>query len=47
MLQRYGDYNIKEIFAFIFSKSNEDKKGITPTPKTFCISRGCVIFKSD
>jgi len=30
MLQRYGDYNIKEIFAFIFSKSNEDKKGITP-----------------
>ena len=29
MLQRYGDYNIKEIFAFIFSKSNEDKKGIT------------------
>lgn len=26
MLQRYGDYNIKEIFAFIFSKSNEDKK---------------------
>lgn len=46
MMQRYGDYNIKEIFAFIFSKSNEDKKGITP-PKTFCISRGCVIFKSD
>lgn len=30
MLQRYGDYNIKEIFAFIFSKSNEDKKGIPP-----------------
>lgn len=35
MLQRYGDYNIKEFFAFIFSKSNEDKKGITPPLKPF------------
>ena len=39
MLQRYGDYNIKEIFAFIFSKSNEDKKGITP-PKTILYIKG-------
>jgi len=28
--QRYADYQTKETFAFIFSKSNEDKSKIIP-----------------
>ncbi len=29
-MQRYIDYKTKDVFASIFSKSNEDKNKITP-----------------
>jgi len=44
-MQRYIDYKTKEVFASIFSKSNEGKNKITPPLKSI-IYQGVAKFLS-